>query len=62
MPVILKPEDEDLWLDPSVLDRGIIETLLRKYDDGMIKMFKASTGVNTVKNNDNHLIYPINSQ
>lgn len=62
MPVILKPEDEDLWLDPSVLDRGVIETLLRKYDDGMIEMFKVSRDVNTVRNNDNHLIYPINSQ
>ncbi len=31
MPVILKPEDYDLWLDPKVRDVNLLKSLLRPY-------------------------------
>ena len=31
MPMILKPEDYDLWLDPEVKDPDMLNPLLRSY-------------------------------
>jgi len=62
MPVILHPDDWDTWLSPSLDDRGVLETLLRPYEDGKLEMYEVSSDVNAVKNNDNYLVYPINSQ
>jgi putative SOS response-associated peptidase YedK len=61
-PVILQPEEEALWLDPSVQDRSVIETCLRMYPDGNLELIAVSQDVNIAKNNDQHLIYPMNSQ
>ncbi|GAC1391882.1 MAG: SOS response-associated peptidase [Candidatus Saccharimonadales bacterium] len=63
MPVILHPEDEATWLaSSSDNDRGVIETLLRPYEDNGLEMYEVSSDVNVTKNNDNTLIYPLNSQ
>jgi putative SOS response-associated peptidase YedK len=66
MPVILHPDDESLWLDPSLgtdrEDREVLATLLRSYEDGKLEMHEVSSDVNVVRNNENKLIYPINSQ
>lgn len=61
-PVILQPDDESLWLDPSIQDRLALEAVLRKYPDGKLEMIAVSSDVNVVKNNDEHLINPINSK
>ncbi|HET9098732.1 MAG TPA: SOS response-associated peptidase [Candidatus Saccharimonadales bacterium] len=61
-PVILKPRDEALWLEPSLQDRGAIEDILRSYDDVKWNMVEVSRDVNVIRNNDERLIYPINSQ
>lgn len=63
MPVILSQSDESAWLShDNDNDRGAIEALLRPYHDGGLTMFEVSSDVNVTKNNDQHLIYPINSQ
>ncbi len=56
MPVILHPEDEASWLESSRVTRDSIEPLLRPLEDGALEMYKVSTDVNTVKNNDEHLL------
>lgn len=61
-PVILMPEEEDLWLDPSVQDREAIEALLHMYPDGEFEIYEVSRDVNVVKNNDERLMKPLNSQ
>lgn len=61
MPVILHPEDEAAWLDPSRNSRADIEPFLRPYEDGGLDMDEVSTEVNVVRNNDAKLILPINS-
>lgn len=59
MPVILRPEDESVWLEPSLQDRGAVEALLRPYHDGGLEMYEVSRDVNSVKNNDEHLVYAL---
>ncbi|MCX6727848.1 MAG: SOS response-associated peptidase family protein [Candidatus Saccharibacteria bacterium] len=63
MPVILHQEDESAWLAPSHdNDRSAIEALLRPYEDNGLEMFEVSRDVNVARTNDEHLIYPLNSQ
>ncbi len=59
MPVILRPEDEASWLEPSLQDRGAIEALLRPYHDGGLDYYKVSEDVNSPKHNDQHLVYAL---
>lgn len=61
MPVILSPDEEDGWLDPSHELRGDIEPYLHPYPDGRLQMHPVSTEVNVVHNNDSRLIYPLDS-
>lgn len=61
-PVILKQQEEAIWLDASVQNRDSIKELLVKYPDGGFEMFEVSRDVNTVKNNDEKLIHPTNSK
>lgn len=61
MPVILHPEDESSWLESSRVTRDSIEPLLRPLEDGALEMYKVSTDVNTVKNNDEHLLVALDS-
>lgn len=57
MPVILHPEDEASWLDPSKVTRDDIEPLLRPLEDGALIMHTVSRDVNSTKNNEENLIY-----
>jgi putative SOS response-associated peptidase YedK len=59
MPVILHPEDEASWLEPSRRDRGSLEPLLRPYEDDGLDMYKVCEDVNSPRNNDEHLIYAL---
>jgi putative SOS response-associated peptidase YedK len=56
MPVILDPEDYDLWLDPHAQDRERIEPLLRPYDASQMTADPVSTYVNSVRHDDEQCI------
>jgi len=60
MPVILHPNDVDLW--PSVDDEDFIHTVMRPYEDGELELVPVSKEVNVVRNNEGSLILPINSK
>lgn len=62
MPVILKPDDEDRWLEPSNDTPESIADLLRPFEDGKLEYYEVSTDVNSPRNNDEHLIYPIDHE
>lgn len=62
MPVILHREDEASWLESSRRSRDDIEPLLRPYEDGGLQMHEVSRDVNVTRNNEEKLIYPLNSQ
>jgi putative SOS response-associated peptidase YedK len=61
MPVMLSPQDEAAWLDPSKSSRAAVEPFLHPYSDGGLEMFEVSPEVNTARNNDAKLILPLNS-
>lgn len=61
MPVILHPQDEELWLDPKESDVGAVKALLTPYD-GDLEAYKVSGRVGSTSNNDPSLIDPIAEQ
>ncbi len=62
MPVILQPEQEAHWLDPSNDDPDSIADLLHPYEDNMLEMYEVSRDVGSVANNSKELIYPLPTQ
>ncbi len=56
MPVILKPEDEKVWLDPQFHDTHVLDKLLTPYNTDAMAIFEVSKEVNSPKNNSPKLI------
>ena len=50
MPVILRRELEDFWLDGSVTDPDALTSVLVPYDDGEMEAYEVSTLVNSARN------------
>ena len=59
MPVILKEEDEDIWLNPENNDFDKLFALLKPYDSGEIKMQIVSKRVNSPGIDDEKLVEPL---
>ena len=59
MPVILKPEDEKYWLNPSIKDTSKLNHLLRPLEQGLMEAYEVSPLVNSPKNNSIELIQKI---
>jgi putative SOS response-associated peptidase YedK len=59
MPVILKPEDEKDWLNPSINDPAFLQQYLKSFDSEQMEAFEVSTDVNSTKNNSPNLIQQI---
>jgi putative SOS response-associated peptidase YedK len=56
MPVILSPEDYDLWLDPEMRDTEYLTPLLRPYDADQMEAFPVSRFVNRPTNDDERCV------
>lgn len=52
MPVILRPEDYDLWLDPGVTAPGRVTGCLQPFDAMLMKKYPVSSRVNSPENDD----------
>ncbi len=52
MPVIVSPEDYELWLDPGFKNPDGLIDILKPYDPRLMKRYPVSTRVNLVKNDD----------
>lgn len=59
MPVILKPEDEKDWLNPSINDPAYLQQYLKSFDSEQMEAFEVSTDVNSTKNNTPNLIQQV---
>ncbi|PLR81837.1 hypothetical protein CVD25_15320 [Bacillus canaveralius] len=59
MPVILKPEDERTWLDPSITDTEYLNELLKPLSEDLMEAHQVSSLVNSPKNNSPNLIQQI---
>lgn len=62
MPVILRPEDEATWLDPTVDDYSSLYDCMRTYPDGMLQIKLANPEVKSPKINRPELIVPLARQ
>lgn len=60
MPVILHPEDYDLWLDPKMQTAGPLQPLLQPYPAEEMTLYPVSTLVNTPQIDDPRCIEPWN--
>jgi putative SOS response-associated peptidase YedK len=58
MPVILRPENYDLWLDPGFKDVQALAEILVPFDAWQMTSFPVSTRINTVANDDPDCIGP----
>lgn len=61
-PVMLRPEDEDLWLEPSNDNPEAIASLLKPYEDGMLNIVEVSRDVNATKSDEARFIQPIHAK
>jgi putative SOS response-associated peptidase YedK len=52
MPVILSPDDYDLWLDTAFRDTTSVSEMLRPFDAASMRRYTVSTRVNHVLNDD----------
>lgn len=59
MPVILKPDDWEQWLDVDQTDTAALEGLLKPLDDGKMIAWEVDTRVNNVRNDAADLIVPL---
>jgi putative SOS response-associated peptidase YedK len=59
MPVILAPEDYDLWLEPAVQEVQRIQSLLRPYPAEEMTAYPVSTRVNNPANDSPECLEPV---
>lgn len=59
MPVILHPQDYDLWLDPTIQTDERLNFLLRPYPDDQMCAYPVSTKVNSPQNDSPECIVPL---
>jgi putative SOS response-associated peptidase YedK len=52
MPVILRAEDYDQWLDPGMTDAALVVDCLKPFDARMMKKYPVSMRVNRPENDD----------
>jgi putative SOS response-associated peptidase YedK len=58
MPVILNPDDYDLWLDPGMTDTAAASDLLKPFDARSMSRYPLSTRINDVANDDEECSRP----
>lgn len=59
MPVILRKQDEQLWLNRNIEDVKLLKDLLQPYNATDMNVYPVSSLVNTPKNNSIELIAPL---
>jgi putative SOS response-associated peptidase YedK len=62
MPVILDKEDQELWIDPDVIEPERVLPLLRPYPATKMTSYPVSRDVNSFRNDRPDLINPIRSE
>jgi putative SOS response-associated peptidase YedK len=61
MPVIVEPDNHDLWMNPDTIPWEL-EPLLRPHPPDDMRFFPVSTRVNYVANDDERCAAPLESQ
>ncbi|MBV6474162.1 MAG: putative SOS response-associated peptidase YedK [Saprospiraceae bacterium] len=58
MPVILMEQEEEWWIDPHLRPEQAL-AMLKPFPDKLLEAYRVSDRVNSVRNNDPHLIDPV---
>jgi putative SOS response-associated peptidase YedK len=59
MPVILSPDNYDLWLDPDFRNTASVAEMLRPFEARLMRRYPVSTRVNQVQNDDADCAKPV---
>jgi putative SOS response-associated peptidase YedK len=59
MPVILDPDNYDLWLDPGMQDASTVSDMLKPCDAQLMRCYAISTRINHVANDDEECSEPV---
>ena len=59
MPVILRKDDYDLWLDPEMTNIETLSDLLKPFDARLMRSYAVSSRVNQVQNDDPECSAPV---
>jgi len=59
MPVILDPDNYELWLDPGMTNVAAASDLLKPYDARLMRCYPVSTRINHVANDDEGCSAPV---
>jgi putative SOS response-associated peptidase YedK len=59
MPVILDPDNYDLWLDPGMTNVEVALEMLKPFDARLMKCYPVSTRINQVANDDEACSAPV---
>jgi putative SOS response-associated peptidase YedK len=59
MPVIVPPDEYELWLDPDVNDFAAIRDILKPYHANMMRRYPISTKLNNSKIDDSESASPV---
>jgi putative SOS response-associated peptidase YedK len=59
MPVILRRDDYDLWLDPGMEDADAVSDLLKPFDARLMRSYAVSSRVNSIANDDEACSTPV---
>ena len=59
MPVILGPQDIELWLDPNVTDPELLKPHFRPYPSDFMEMYPVRDLVNSPKNDSPNCLEPV---
>jgi putative SOS response-associated peptidase YedK len=61
MPVILRKDDYDVWLDPGMTNVQVVSELLKPYDAKSMRYYAVSSRVNHVGNDDEDCSRPVDA-
>jgi putative SOS response-associated peptidase YedK len=59
MPVILDPNNYDLWLDPGMTNVEAVSEMLKPFDARQMRSYPISTRINHVANDDEACSAPV---
>ena len=59
MPVILDPDNYDLWLDPGMTNVEAVSEMLKPFDARLMRCYPVSTRINHVANDDAECSAPV---
>jgi putative SOS response-associated peptidase YedK len=62
MPMVVRREAVDAWLDPGLTDTARVRDLLAVTDSELLEAYAVSTEVNSVQNNHPRLVEPISAE